>query len=132
MKKALIVIVIILLTGFGLYQFGLKSRPSVNGTQTQLTQSNVKMVLYVSDSCPHCKNVEDYLKDNPPSDPNSIAIKEVSTNRQNAAELNKVANDCPDYDASTGVGVPFAYLEDQNTCLVGDTPIVDYLQSHSL
>ena len=120
MKKALIVIVINSLDRDSASIIWPQEPSRLSSTQTQLTQSNVKMVLYVSDSCPHCKNVEDYLKDNPPSDPNSIAIKEVSTNRQNAAELNKVANDCPNYDASTGVGVPFAYLEDQNTCLVGD------------
>ncbi len=80
-----------------------------------------------SETCPHCKNVADFLATwkNPGI---NIDKKEVSQNRTNAELLTETAIKCnipPDQ-----VGVPLL-VTPEGKCFNGDKPIIDYLKSLS-
>jgi len=82
-----------------------------------------KTILYFGDTCPHCENVEKYIKDNGIDNKIEIVRKEVYRNQANAREMAKRAEQC---GLPTGqIGVPF--LWDNNQCVLGDQPIIDYL-----
>lgn len=87
-----------------------------------LAQDN-KAILYYGNGCPHCAEVEDFIKNN--SFDFSIEQKEIYQNRVNAEEFNRVC-------AAEGIslmnrGVPFLYAEQE--CFIGDQQIIDYLSA---
>lgn len=82
-------------------------------------------VFYYGDGCPHCANVEEFLKSNPlPADFN-MARKEVYNNKQNSQELVNRAKECG--LATDSVGIPFLY--NQGKCLIGDIDIIAYFKT---
>lgn len=90
--------------------------------QNVLAQEN-QAVLYYGNGCPHCAEVEDFIKNN--TFDFSIEKKEVYQNKTNTEEFNKVC-------AKEGIslmnrGVPFLYSE--NECFIGDKQIISYLTS---
>ncbi len=81
-----------------------------------------KMIFYYSLTCPHCKNVEKYIEENNVKAKVTFEAKEVSENKDNAAEF-------ADKVAKCGIkpeeaGVPLFW--DGSTCFVGDEPIINY------
>jgi len=85
--------------------------------------ADAKTILYFGDTCPHCENVEKYIKDNGIDGKIEILRKEVYRNQKNAREMAKKAEQC---GLPTGeIGVPF--LWDNGQCVLGDQPIIDYL-----
>lgn len=93
----------------------------------ELTISNPDLVLFVSQTCPHCQNVEDYIKTTKINDKIKIDLKEVNQQPDNQQLLQNTANNCQGLDISQGIGLPLAYFPGTNTCLTGDTPIIDRL-----
>ncbi|MFA5155124.1 MAG: cytochrome c biogenesis CcdA family protein [Patescibacteria group bacterium] len=82
-----------------------------------------KAILYYGNGCPHCAEVEEFIKNNEFSF--SIEQKEIYNNKINAGEFNRV---CSDQGISLmNRGVPFLYAE--NECFVGDKQIISYLQT---
>lgn len=81
------------------------------------------MILFYMDGCPHCKVVEDFIKENKVNEKISFQEKEVSGNKENARELTEKAKICG--LATDSIGVPF--LWDGSQCLVGDKDIIDFL-----
>lgn len=80
-------------------------------------------VLYYGNGCPHCVEVEDFIRNN--SFDFSIEQKEIYQNKINAEEFNKV---CDDEGISLmDRGVPFLHAE--NECFIGDKQIVSYLST---
>jgi glutaredoxin len=85
-----------------------------------------EMILFFGDTCPHCKNVAEFI------DANNIRSKlkfqelEVYNNQANAELLVQKAKQCG-FDTSGGVGVPFFF--DGAKCLQGDQPIIDFLKT---
>ncbi len=124
MKQKIITLVIVVLIA------GLMSIVVVgsNNKEKQVTVekiealSNGEPILYYGDTCPHCKDVEEWLKTNKVAEKVKFSQKEVWNNRQNAAELAEVAKSC-NMDTSS-IGVPFLYAE--NKCLVGVPDIEKY------
>lgn len=84
------------------------------------------MILFYSDSCPHCQNVETYINENGIKDKIRFEKKEVSQNQANATLLERKARQC-NLDMTQGLGVPFFF--DGQECLVGDEPIIDYFKA---
>lgn len=79
-------------------------------------------VFYYGNTCPHCKDVEEWFKANKVEEKIKFTQKEVYDDAQNAAELNQVAASCG-MDTSS-IGVPFLYAEGK--CLVGSPDIIKY------
>ncbi len=127
-KKIFLVLIGIALIG-GVYYLRLRNlERSQSGSVTEKTQSNQSVILYVGATCPHCKEVKEWLKQNPKVEERSgLVIKEVYYNRRNARELGQRARECQ-IETKRGVAVPFLY--DRGQCLIGDKPIIDYLNEH--
>lgn len=99
--------------------------PAASSLHTFATTTESALILYVGDGCPHCANVETYLKTHLETATLDITQKEVYHNQQNASELIERAKSCGLQGDS--VGIPF--LSDGSRCIVGDTDIIAFLAS---
>lgn len=79
-----------------------------------------KIVFYYGNTCPHCKEVEEWMKKEKIEEKIKIEKKEVYQNQANAQELTLVAQSCG-LDPNT-IGVPFLYTDGK--CYIG-TPEVE-------
>ena len=124
MPKKIILALLVAAVLIGLYKF--ISKPT--GTPVA-DDTKANLILFVGNGCPHCKNVEDFIKANNIDSKLVISQKEVYYNQINQKLLNDTVKNCPKIDTSQGIGVPLAYIKDTQTCLQGDTPIIDYLKT---
>lgn len=85
-----------------------------------------EMILFFGDTCPHCKNVDDYIAQNGIRDKVKFQELEVYNNQANARLLTAKAKQCG-LDTTAGVGVPFFF--DGTSCLQGDEPIINFLKT---
>ena len=83
------------------------------------------IIIYYGVTCPHCKDVDEWIEQKQAEQLLEIEQKEVYKNRDNANELTRVAISCG-YDTQRGVGVPFMYAD--GDCYIGKIEIVDYLE----
>lgn len=83
-----------------------------------------KLILYYSDTCPHCVKVEEYLKANKIEEKIAIVKKEVSKNPVNANDLATKAKTCN--IQGNQISVPF--LWDGQKCIIGDEPIIEFFK----
>ena len=81
-------------------------------------------ILYFGDTCPHCENVEKYIKDNNIDSKLEIKRKEVYRNQANARQMADKAKACG--LGTDKIGVPFLSIDGQ--CILGDQPIIEYLE----
>jgi len=117
-KKIFLVVggIVIFVASMG-FVYNLVSRPP---------EKTNEVILYYGDTCPHCKNVEDYLSKNHSVEKKlSLVKKEVYKNRDNANDMGIKAEICQYYNPA-GIPVPFFY--NKGECLVGDKPIIDYFK----
>jgi len=97
----------------------------IAGLVAVLIKKQPAQILFYSDSCPHCKIVEQYIKDNNVKNYLVFQELEVSSNPANAQLLVKKAGECG--LPSEGLGVPFFY--DGSNCFSGDQDIIKYFSS---
>jgi len=83
-----------------------------------------EIIIYVSEGCSHCANVEKFLRDNPDTQKLNITVKELRSNPENADEF--IAN-CSTGDPNS-LGVPQLYFGQKSSCIMGDTPIIAFLK----
>lgn len=122
-KKIALVLAGLILIGGGYYFIVHKEKLLSQGEEGQLQQS---AVLFVGATCPHCRKVEEWLKENKiVKEKAGIIIKEVYYHQDNARELKLKAEECR-LENGQGIGVPFLYH--QGKCIIGDQPIIDYLR----
>lgn len=95
------------------------------GLTVVLIKKQPTQILFYSDTCPHCKVVEQYITDNNVRSYLVFRELEVSTNTANSQLLGKKAASCGINGDS--IGVPF-FFDGQN-CLVGDADIIKYFSS---
>jgi glutaredoxin len=81
-------------------------------------------ILFYGITCPHCKEVDDWLEQTGAQEYLEIERKEVYENKANADELVRVAASCG--IETRNLGVPLLYAEDQ--CYSGKLEIIEYLQ----
>jgi len=84
-----------------------------------------KMILFFSNSCPHCQIVEKYIGDNNIEAKLKFQKLEVSQDPVNAVLLEKKARACG-LDVNQGLGVPFFF--DGQKCFLGDQEITAYFE----
>lgn len=91
---------------------------------------NPDLVFFWGNGCPHCENVEDWLKKNNVDNKLKINYKEVYYNKDNQTDLYNTAKQyCPEIIENGGIGVPTGFDPSTKKCLQGDTPIIDFLSS---
>jgi len=86
-----------------------------------------KIIFYYGITCPHCKEVEEWMKKNKVEEKIKVEKKEVWYNKENAAELQEVAKFCS-LDP-TSIGVPFLWADEK--CYIG-TPDVEKVLAEKL
>ncbi len=79
--------------------------------------------LYYSETCPHCKIVEEYITNNSLQTKLQITEKEVSKNQPNLLEMKKRMESCGDYNDT--LSVPFMYH--LNKCYTSQDEIINLL-----
>jgi len=83
-------------------------------------------ILFYGEACPHCQNVEEYLRANQVREKVNFKELEVYNNETNAQLLTSKARQCH-LDVSQGIGVPLFF--DGKNCLTGDTDIINYFKT---
>ncbi|MFA4999253.1 MAG: glutaredoxin domain-containing protein [Parcubacteria group bacterium] len=83
---------------------------------------NGEMVLYYTVTCPHCKNVEEFIDENEVS---GVTKKEISMSQVAADELYDRLVGCGE-DVSQGLPVPV--LWESGKCFVGEDEAINYLK----
>ena len=89
--------------------------------------SKEKIVYYYGLTCPHCKEVEEWMKKNKIEEKIKLEKKEVWYNRENAAELQEVARFCK-LDPNA-IGVPFLWADGK--CYIGTPEVKKILEEKS-
>ncbi len=84
------------------------------------------IILFYGETCPHCKNVEEFLSANKTRERIKFQELEVSNNKSNASLLLQKAGVCK-LDKSSGIGVPFLF--DGEKCVLGDADIIDWFKN---
>ena len=124
MIKKIISTIIIVLVLVGV--FYLLSKPPQNSQDYE----NPDLVFYWGDGCPHCDNVEAWIKENDTDKKLKINSREVYKNRNNQTELYNLANQyCPEIIENGNIGVPTGFDPVNQKCIQGDTPIIEFLSS---
>jgi len=88
-----------------------------------ITTSNTPIFFY-GNTCPHCKDVEEWMDDNNIEEKITIIKKEVYDNPAHSLELTEVAKSCG--LRTNSIGVPFLYTLEKER-LIGTPDIIDYL-----
>jgi glutaredoxin len=101
--------------------FNKKKTKSVSQVVNEkILPSPNQIVFYYGITCPHCKEVERWMKEKKIEEKIKVIKKEVFQNRANQQELSYVAQKC-NINPSM-IGVPFLYSDGQ--CFIG-TPDVE-------
>lgn len=106
------------------------STQNVIGSSTQdltknVTSSIKEEILFYGDGCPHCANVENFINNNGILAKIPLIEKEVYNNKDNFDEFSAKAKLCG--IESNSLVVPFLWTSSE--CVLGDTPIIDYLKN---
>jgi glutaredoxin/uncharacterized protein YqgQ len=105
----------------------IKTQDSVISTQTESTTEDPEMILFYSQSCPHCHNVSNFIKENKIDE--KINILQLDASGKYGELFVEKVKECG-LD-SQGYGVPFLYYSpESHGCIMGDTPIIDFFKSH--
>lgn len=125
MIKKIISIIVIVAILFGFFKL-LSQKPSSVINNNSALQND--LVLFYGSTCPHCKVVEEFIKTNKIDEKLKIGQLEVYENKDNAKTMASIVQKvCPDQLTEQGIAVPFLVDTKNNQCIVGDTPINDYL-----
>lgn len=114
--KTLITFLIILAAVAILFSLGRLTNP----------KSTSKMILFFGDTCPHCKDVDEFITANKTRERLDFQELEVYNNAKNARLLTATAKTCG-LNTTDGIGVPFFF--DGENCLLGSEPIIDFLKT---
>lgn len=125
MNKSLIIGIVITLAIIvgGVFLFSSSDAGKAKAIPLPLPTS---IEYYSRIGCPHCKNVDDFLSTWAKKDSVKITDYETGSNNTNAQRLIQRSTSCN--IPSSEVGVPM-FFTPEGKCIVGDTPIIDYLKS---
>lgn len=115
--KTIIFVVLLSVIGASIFYLTKPKGFAPSWMRTQYT-------YFYGESCPHCANVDQFLKDKGLDKSLKMTRKEVYYNDFNAKDLAEQATDC---DIETDqLGIPL--LWDGRDCIIGDQPIIDYFR----
>jgi glutaredoxin len=108
----------------------VKDDPSKDLYKDSPVYDNPDLVFYWGNGCPHCENVEKWLKENNSNAKIKVNYKEVYFNSKNQAELATIAKQyCPELITADGIYVPMSLDPVNKKCIQGDTPIIEFLST---
>ena len=119
MNKVIIVVAGVILLGLAIFFLSKPNRP--NGDNTPKTDEMI--TYFYGDTCPHCKELEEFIDKNDIKNKLPLEEKEVFENQANGRELAKAAQSCGINTDS--IGVPLLYAEGK--CIFGTPDSIAYL-----
>jgi glutaredoxin len=90
------------------------------------SQNSKGIVLFYGIGCPHCAKVEEFIRENKIKEKIAFEEKEVYFNRDNAKKLIEIAKKCGIKENE--IGVPFLWDGENQRCIVGDEPIINFFK----
>lgn len=98
-------------------------------TVEQTTQAAAKKsyMLFYGDTCPYCHDVLEWMDEVGLDSLLEVEQREVYNNPQYNEQMKLAATNC----GVTRSGVPFLYDAAEKECVVGSTPIIDYLSAEA-
>jgi glutaredoxin len=84
------------------------------------------IILFYGIGCPHCAKVEEFVKENKIKEKIAFEEKEVYFNKDNAKKLVEIAKKCGFNEKE--IGVPFLWDGENQRCIVGDEPIINFFK----
>ena len=122
MIKKIITVLIIFAVLFGFYKITSQKPSSI----VNLPDSDI--VLFYGDTCPHCKDVEEFISQNQIDQKIKISKLEVYNNKENATLMAQMVKDnCLDKLDPQGLPVPFLIDSSEKKCYIGTPDITNYL-----
>ena len=127
MIKKIITILIIIVAFFGLYKITSQKPASIVNINP-----DADLFLFYGDTCPHCKDVEEFIAKNQIDQKLKINNLEVYNNKSNSSLFSSMVNKaCPDKSSPEGIPVPFLINKKDNQCFLGTPAITEYLSEKS-
>ena len=98
-------------------------------TVEETTQAAAKKsyILFYGETCPYCHDVLDWMGEVGLDSLLEVEQREVYNNPQYNEQMKLAATNC----GVTRSGVPFLYDAAEKECVVGSTPIIDYLSAEA-
>lgn len=121
--QVVIIVIAVLLAG---YIFILTKGSANQPGSPPVTANPGAMTYFWSETCPHCKNVVDFLASWPNGNKIVLDKKEVSQNKDNAVLFTKMGAECK--IPAEEMGVPLLIIK-EGKCLTGDVPVIEYFKS---
>jgi glutaredoxin len=118
--------VVVLILGYVVVG-SMQNKNNQNNSTTINLPSKEKIVFYYGITCPHCKDVEEWMKKNKVEEKIKIEKKEVYQNQKNNQELEEVAKSCG--LNTMMIGVPFLYTDGK--CYIGTPEVIKVLSDKS-
>jgi len=84
------------------------------------------IILFYGIGCPHCAKVEEFIKENKIKEKIVFEEKEVYFNKDNVKKLVEIAKKCGFNEKE--IGVPFLWDGENQRCIVGDEPIINFFK----
>jgi glutaredoxin len=91
----------------------------------QTEKTTTQYILFYGETCPYCHDVLDWMEESNIESMLDITTREVYNNPQYSEQLKLAAGVCNQSQS----GVPFLYVAANKECVVGSTPIIDYLSA---
>jgi glutaredoxin len=120
-KKILFLILFGIFTAVAVGFHFLEGHNNVSSNSTSST-----IILFYGIGCPHCAKVEQFIKENRIKEKMTFKEKEVYFNKENANQLVEVAKKCGFNENE--IGVPFLWDGENQKCIVGDEPIINFFK----
>ncbi|MGI5841286.1 MAG: glutathione S-transferase N-terminal domain-containing protein [Patescibacteria group bacterium] len=122
MKYLIAIFLIIAVPLFFLFQNN-GNQDNIKGSSMDIQLSLSGLQVFTTPTCPHCRVVKDYLNEKNIS----LEIGELTSQDNQNQFKDIVENKCSPALDINEVGVPFLFDEENSTCLMGDQPIIDYI-----
>lgn len=124
MIKKFITILIIFVVLFGFYKITSQKPVSI----TTMPTPDANLILFYGETCPHCKDVEEFISKNQIDQKLKINKFEVYNNKSNSNLMAQMVKDnCPDKLDTKGLSVPFLINTSDKTCFIGTPDITSQL-----
>jgi len=104
----------------------LKGHNNTTSSNTSSNSTSSTIILFYGIGCPHCAKVEEFIKENRIKEKITFEEKEVYFNKENTKQLVEVAKKCGFNENE--IGVPFLWDGDNQKCIVGDEPIINFFK----
>jgi glutaredoxin len=98
----------------------------LKGKNSSQDQDLKGIILFYGIGCPHCAKVEEFIKTNKIKEKIEFEEKEVYYNKENAQKLIEIAKKCGFNEKE--IGVPFLWDGENQRCIVGDEPIINFFK----